>query len=86
MGDFIERTGNIAITSPAIARLVKRYSHYVQDCIMDTQPIIHITDFYYKMLREKEMNKSRIYEKYLSDLSHKKEINGGHKTVNQETN
>ena len=75
MGEYCESKGHIVITSPAIARLMKSYKHYVMDCITAVEPIMDINTYYNRMITLKEMNKSRIYEKYRKELS-MKELNG----------
>lgn len=75
MSDFCERRKNTVLTSPAIARLMKSYKHYVMDCILDVEPIVDLNTFYKRMVILREMNKSRIYEKYREKMS-KKEFNG----------
>jgi len=71
MNNHTEGLRNTSTTSPAIARLVRYYGYYVKECIRDVKPIMPIKEFYKDMLRNKEMNKSRLYEKYLTKLSKK---------------
>lgn len=69
MGQFVESKHNTSLTSPAINRLMKSYKHYVQDQITKKLPILHLTDFYYMSIRNRDFNKSRIYENYLMEIS-----------------
>jgi len=69
MGSFVENRHNTSLTSPAINRLLKSYKHYVQDQITDRLPILHLTDYYRMSLRNRECNRSRIYESYLANIS-----------------
>jgi len=75
MGEFAERNNHIPITSPAIARLMRHFKWYVIEQISNSDPIMTLDEFYRMMVRLKEMNKSRIYEKYLVALQ-LKEVNG----------
>lgn len=76
MGNYIESKHSTPITSPAVSRLVKAYGHYIRDCLINTEPIETVQVFYNRMVKIKEMNKSRIYEKYLCDLSNKQQDTG----------
>ena len=69
MGQFVESKHNTSLTSPAINRLLKSYKHYVQDQIKNRLPILHLTDFYRMSIRNRDFNKSRIYENYLMEIS-----------------
>ncbi len=66
-----ELSSNIAITSPAIARLLKHYRWYIQEQISDIEPIMTLQDYYFFLVRSREINKSRIFEEYLRKLQEK---------------
>ena len=67
----MESTKNTAMTSPALARLYRAYKWYVVEAISETEPILSVEEFYFKQLRNREIKKSRIFEKYLCDLTKK---------------
>ena len=60
-----------AITSPSIVKLHRAYKAYIVDSIIHTEPIIPLEKFYQLKVREKEISRSRNYEKYLLLLSQK---------------
>lgn len=66
---YRETKFNTAYSSGAINVLTRLYKFYVKDCIKNMEPIEHISKFYFRMLREGDMAKSRIFERYLAELS-----------------
>jgi len=65
MVDTIKST---SLTSVTVNKILRQYKHYVQDCLRDIQPIMHINRFYRQQRRLKEIEKSRVYDKYLNKV------------------
>lgn len=69
MGANLEKRRNIPITSAAISKLTKEYRLHVIDCLNDDTPMLPLDLFYREHLRKHKMNRSRLYEAYLSRMS-----------------
>jgi len=63
-----KRTQKSALTSTSLARLMRDYKVYCINCILETEPIMSLKNFYSESLKEYGAKKSYTFEKYLVSL------------------